>query len=187
MAEEKRAESVVSTPAKTKKKSEARKLADVFVAEDAKNVGSYMWLDVVVPSVKKMLADLVSDGINMLLFGGTGRSKSETRNSANYVSYRSYSDKRDDRHSYSESRSRNRFDYDDIIFPNRAEAEKVLDGLDAIIDKYGVARVGDLYDLADITAPYTSYNYGWTSMRNAEVARVRDGYVIKLSRAVPID
>ena len=56
-----------------------------------------------------------------------------------------------------------------------------------MIDRYGVVRVDDMYDMAGLTAPYTSHRYGWTSVRNAESVRVRDGYIIKMPRAVPID
>ena len=59
--------------------------------------------------------------------------------------------------------------------------------MNEIIDRYGVVTVADLYDMADLSAPYTSNKYGWTSVRNVEIGRVRDGYVLKLSRAMPID
>ena len=38
-----KAEKVVSGPVKRKKKSEASKLKDVFISEDATNVKSYSW------------------------------------------------------------------------------------------------------------------------------------------------
>ena len=41
-AEEKKIEKVVSGTVKTKKKSEIKKLTDVFVSEDASNVKSYI-------------------------------------------------------------------------------------------------------------------------------------------------
>ena len=56
-----------------------------------------------------------------------------------------------------------------------------------VIEQYEVVSVSDLYDMADLVAPHTGNRYGWTDLRNAEVIRVRDGYVIKLPRALPID
>ena len=58
--------------------------------------------------------------------------------------------------------------------------------MDEIIDMYGRVSVADLYDLVGITGNYTDNNYGWTNLASAEPIRVRDGYVIKLPKAMPI-
>jgi hypothetical protein len=44
-----------------------------------------------------------------------------------------------------------------------------------------------MYDMADLTAPFTGNKYGWTDIRGASVERVYDGYIIKLPRAMPIE
>ena len=180
---EKKVTKVVKGNTKTKKKSSVSKFTDVFISEDAVNVKSYVIMDVLVPAVKKAISDIVTDGIDMILFGETGRTKKRS-NSSGYVSYRNYSDRdrRDDRRGRS-----TRFDYDDIVFERRGDAEAVLDNMDAVIEKYGFVTVLDMYDMADRSAPYTSKNYGWTSVRSAEVVRVREGYIIKLPKAMPID
>ena len=59
--------------------------------------------------------------------------------------------------------------------------------MDEIIDTYGIVTIADFYDLAGVTGDYTTNNYGWTNIRNAEVVRVRDGYIIKMPKAMPID
>lgn len=181
-AEKKKVTKVAS--GKTKKKKEIHKLTDVFISEDIHNVKSYVMMDVLIPAIKKAISDIVTNGIDMILYGESGRTKK--RSNVDYASYRSYYDKRDDRRE-SKSTSR-RFDYDEVIFESRGEAEAVRDQMEAVIDQYGVVTVADLYDMADLTAPpYTSTKYGWTSIRYAEVARTRDGYIIKLPRAMPID
>ena len=63
----------------------------------------------------------------------------------------------------------------------------MLTQMEATIDKYGFVTIADMYDLANLTSNYTDNKYGWMNVRNAEVIRARDGYVIKLPRAVPID
>lgn len=72
------------------------------------------------------------------------------------------------------------------MFETRGEADAVIDQMGAVIDQYNVVTVADMYDMADLTAPYTSNKYGWTSIRDARVERVRDGYVIKMPKARPI-
>lgn len=184
---EKRVQKVVSGKVTTKK-NDGRKLADIFVSEDVSNVKSYLFMDVLVPAVKKLISDVARDGVDMLLYGRTGVS-SKGKSSSN-VSYRKYyDDRRDDRYSGNNS-NRNRFDYDDLGFERRGDAEVVLDHLIAIAEEYGIARVADLYDLADVTAPYTSNRYGWTkeALRNVHANRSRDGkYILDLPKAMQID
>ena len=181
--EEKRAEKVVHGKVKTQK-NDVRKLTDVFISEDVANVKNYILLDVLVPSIKKAIYDIVVNSLDMSLFGGRGGGKRPT---ADKVSYRDYNgaSRRDDR-SYSSSRTTSGYSYDDIVLETRGEAEAVLSRMDEIMEEYEIVRVADLYDLVGITGDYTDNKYGWTNIRNAEVVRVRDGYKIKMPRALPI-
>jgi hypothetical protein len=182
--ERQKLEKVVSGTAKVKKKGATRKFTDVFISEDASNVKTYIISDVLVPAAKKLVSDIVRDGIEMLLYGSTGGSSKRSSRTP-YVSYDRFSDRRDDRRYSSEPRAR--FDYNDIVFETRGEAEIVRSQMDDVIDRYGFVTVADMYDLAGLTEPYTSNKYGWTNIRNAEPIRVRDGYILKLPRPVPID
>ena len=74
----------------------------------------------------------------------------------------------------------------DIILESRVEAEDVISRMKEIIETYGFVRVTDLYDLVGITGDYTDNKYGWTNIRGAEPVRVRDGYMLKLPKAVPL-
>lgn len=183
-AERKKVDKVVTGKVKTKKKSEMSKFKDVFISEDVRNVKSYIFMDVLVPAVKKALSDIVKDGVDMMLYGETKPRKSGS-GSASYVSYRDYSnrDRRDDRRS---THSRTVYDIDDIVIDNRGEADEVLERMDELMDTYGIVSVADYYDLVGETCAYTDNKYGWTSLRTAEVVRVRDGYKISLPRPKPI-
>ena len=168
----------------TKKKNNVRKLTDTFVSEDIQNVKSYVLMDVLVPAIKKAISDIVTNGVDMILYGESGRSTRKTN--ASTVSYRNYYDnRRDDR--YSSSRTRTGYSYDDVVLETRSEAEDVLTRMDELSDTYGVVSVADMYDLVGISCNYTDNKYGWTNLRNAEPVRVRDGYMLKLPKALPID
>ena len=180
---EKKVEKIVNGTVKTKKKSEAGKIKDLFISEDIQNVKSYILMDVLVPAAKKALKDIVVDGIEMILYGSTGHSSK--RSDASRISYRSYYDRRDDRRD--NNRTRSGYSYDDIILESRGEAEEVLARMDELIEAYGMASVADLYDLVGITGRYTDHKYGWTNVRNAEPVRVRDGYMLKLPKVLPLD
>ena len=85
------------------------------------------------------------------------------------------------------ARTRSVFDYDDIIFEKRGEAEDVLSRMDELISTYHMASVADLFEFAGLTGPYTGNRYGWTDIRSASVVRTKDGYMLKLPRALPLD
>ena len=188
---EKRAEKVVQGKVKVKKKNEVRKFADVFVAEDTRNVKDYLLMEVAIPAIKNTIIDLITNGINMLLNGDTSRSSGSRKRSGDYVSYRDYSnrDRDRDRRDRYDSGHRGRFDLDDLVFGSRRDAEATLEQMDEMIDRYGIATVLDLYESADLggSAPWTANKYGWSSLRSADVIKVRDGYVIKLPKAMPLD
>ena len=179
---DKKIEKVVRGKVKTKPRSGMSKITDVFISEDASNVKSYIVMDVLVPAVKKAISDIVRDGIDMILYG---ESRSRKSNSSSYVSYRDYS-RSDDRDRFRDSRTRSGYNHDDIILESRGEAEEVLTRMDELIDTYGVVSVADLYDLIGKSCEYTDNKYGWTNIRNAEPIRVRDGYMLKLPKALPI-
>lgn len=182
---ERKLEKVVNGETKTRKKSEIKKFANIFVPEDTENVKSYILMDVIVPGIKNAIADVVS----IMLFGEAGRLGRGGRGDRSKISYQKYyRDDRDDRRDYSRPRSAAGFDYDDILFETRGDADLVLDQLESAIANYGIASVADLYDLAGITCrSYTANKYGWTDIRSAKVVRVRDGYILQLPRTVQIN
>lgn len=178
----KRAEKIVRGKVKTKK-NEVRRLTDIFISEDAANVKNHILMDVLVPSIKKTIYDIVVNTLDMSLFGGRGGKRS----TADRVSYREYSSSsRRDERVHGGVRTTSGYSYDDIILETRGEAEAVLSRMDEIMEEYQIVRVADLYDLVGITGEHTDNKYGWTNIRNAEVVRVRDGYTIKMPRALPI-
>ena len=180
--EKKRVEKIVKGRVKTKKKSEVSKFVNNFISEDTKDLKSWMVMDILIPSIKNTISEMVRTGIDIILFGEGGR-RGKSSN-ASYVSYRSYSDRRDDsRRSIDAGRVRSGYSYDDIILESRGEAEDVLARMDEIIEEYGMVSVADLYDLVGKPCNYTDNKYGWKNIRNAEASRVRDGYMLKLPKA----
>lgn len=181
---EKKLDKVVTGAAKTKKKSEARRLLNIFAPDDAENVKSSILSDVIVPGVKAAIADVIS----IVLFGDTGRIGSRKSGGSRIAYQKYYDDRRDDRREYGRPRAAVGFEYDDIIFETRGDADLVLDQLESAIAKYEVASVADLYDLAGVTCRnYTANRYGWSDIQSAKVVRTSEGYVIRLPRAVQIN
>lgn len=180
---EKKVEKIVKGTVKSKKKNGIDKLKDNFISEDAANIKTYVVMDVLIPAVKKAICDIVKNGVDMILYGESGRSN---RRPSEYVSYdRRYLDRGDPRF-YKADRARIGYSYDDIILETRGEAEDVLARMDELIEIYGMVSVADLYDLVGITGNYTDNKYGWTNIRNAEPVHVRDGYMLRLPKVTSL-
>ena len=176
---EKKLERVITGTAKTRKKSEVRKIASTFLPEDVASVRNYILMDVVIPGIKNAIADVVS----VMLFNETGRVGGRKGGNSKISYQRCYDDRRD----YGRPKNLEGFDYDDIIFETRGDADLVLDQLESVIASYGIASVADLYDLAGVTCrSYVANKYGWTDIRNAKVVRIRDGYILQLPKTVQI-
>lgn len=185
----KKVDKVVSGSVKTKKKSSISKFADTFIEEDKDTVVGYLLSEVLIPSFKKMVSDTIKTGIDKMLYGDAEVSRSNSP--ASKISYSKYYN---DKSSYSRSSStapvanrRDTYEYNNIVLETRGDAEAVLMGMDDIIAKYEIVSVADLYDLVGIAGSYTDYKYGWTDIRSARIERVRDGYVIRMPKALPLD
>lgn len=192
---EKRVQQVVKNPVKIKK-NEVRRLADIFISEDVANVKEYIFMDVLVPAIKKAIYDIVTNGIDMFLYGGNGRSTNP--NNGGKVSYRNYYDQknRNVTPSYrgSEStKSGSSFDYMDISFDTRRDAELVLNELQGAINRFGYATVNDLYDsipesmLPSTFVPFTGAKHGWINLSGVRAVNVQGRWILNLPKAVPID
>lgn len=172
--------SVKQVASGTKKKSKLKKLTDIFVPEDVDDVKSYVLWDIVFPSIKATLFDILK------MFLGDEH-YSSSRNSSR-TSYRSYYDKVN-KHEVRDTRTRLGYGYDNVVVDTRGEAELVLDQMKEMAEMYDMVSVADLYEMVGITGDSTDYRYGWTSadIRRISVVRVRDGYLLKLPRALPLN
>ena len=177
--EREKVEKVITGTAKTKKKNAFGSL----ISEDAASVKGYIFSDVLMPALQKLVVDIVKDGIDIVIYGGTRRDKNDRGSfRGNYVNYSRYSDRERDRDSV-----RPRYQVDEIILDNRTDAEMVLDTLEDMIDRYGEVPVAAFYEMVNMPSSHTDEKYGWTSMANARIDRVRDGYSLRMPRVRPLD
>lgn len=168
--------------AKLKKKSEFQKIAETFVAEDLNKVKNAVLTDVIVPAVKKVISDIVTNGIDMLLYGEVRHNKTTTTSKIGYNSIYNSQSKSDS----TRTTRGGSYIYNDIILSTRGEAEEVLNQMSEIIGTYGTVSVADLCEIVGVTGEYTDNKYGWADIRDAYVERKSDGYMLKLPRALPI-
>lgn len=182
--EEKKVEKVISGSASVQKKSELRRFADIFVSEDAGDVKDYLIWDILVPSIRQGLHDMITSVADMVF--GKGRTTGSTTSGASRVNYRAYYEP-ETRSRPGQTVARTGYAFDDIVVDSRGEAETVLQQMDDLIANYGLVSVADLYDLVGINGSYTDNRYGWTNIASAKVIRVPTGYMLKLPKVMPLD
>lgn len=159
------------------------------------SVWGYILHDILLPAAKDTITDVVSQGIERMVYG-EGRSTSRrtgTRPSgtSGYVSYNRYSQPTSQREQSRTltRRARASHDFQDIILATRAEAEAVIDALYDLVNKYDQATVADLYGLVGIPAEFTDENWGWRDISRLGQGpkRVSEGYWLPLSKPEPLD
>ena len=192
----KKVEKVIEGTVLRRKKPLSKRFSEMFIGGDSRTVSAYLFYDVLMPAAKDTIADVMTQGVERMLFGetrSTSRRAGNRRGNSGYVSYNRYSastppwePRRDEPRSPSR-RSRATHNFDEIILSTRVEAEEVIDRLFDLVARYESATVADLYELAGVTGSYTDDKWGWTDIRGAGVTRVRNGYLLDIPKPEPLD
>lgn len=175
-----RMKSVVKSSTNAKKPSIVRKVWNAFFPEDVESMKDYILLDVIIPALK----DAAEDTFHATIRGvGSPRKKTRYDHVSSKVSYAS-----DDRRRTDYTNRRNAiFNYDEVIFDTRDDAEIVLTTMEEALAAYEEVTVLDFYDLSGRTIENAmAARYGWTDLSNARVVRGFDGYYIQLPKAKPL-
>ena len=162
-----------------------------FLKDDANDIGEFIWNEIIKPTMKKLVYDVITDSIGMLLGQDT---KSYSKNKYNkYRSYTYYDDydwpapsSRYDRFSYGgyEERSKKA---KTIAFKTEEDANEVLHLMNERIRKYGRCSIMTLNDLAGVESEYTDEDWGWSNLSTAKIVHTSNGYELRLPKARPFD
>lgn len=157
-----------------------------FVETTMSNIHPMDIYEDILGTLKKATWDIFTGILDNILWpGGEGAPKKKDGK----TSYSSYynnknSQKTSSKASYNTTKTeRRKCNYDDIIAGTRVEAEEIRRKLIDTLDEYHTVSVGDLYDAAEIDCPHSYYSYGWTSLDELEIVRVRNGFLISLPPA----
>ena len=161
--------------ARVKRESTARKVVGEIIREDARSVGETVLWDVVIPTVKNLISDTVTRGIESMLYGDA-----RPRSKNTYSDYSGYSRPKGSRDRPAERRSARHAEPErnEIIFDSRSDANDVIDRMSDLIDQYGQASLADLNALIGASSNFIDDNWGWTDMGSFDVRQVRDGFML---------
>lgn len=167
-----------------KSRSSLKELTDGFIQEDAATVRNSLWFDILIPAAKKTIYDMAMGALEMFFYGGSGGAPAKSR--MDRVSWR-------DNSASAKTKSPERvhpsgnYRFEEVLYPSRADAERALDVMIEILDRYQVCTVSDLYSASDITGSYTDNNYGWDDISSAKIVRFNDGWLLKLPKPQPLN
>ena len=181
---EKKVDAVVTGKVQTKKKGLMTKVAELFTPDDISEFKDYVINDLLIGNGRQFLLDT---GCKILeeLFGGSQPNKSSVTK-ISYGSYYKGNNQQDRRRAVRPANPR--VEYEDLVFESRSDAERVLNGMDDILDNYPTVSIADLFELASIsTNNYNLRSYGWRDISDAKVIRIREGFLLQMPKAIPLD
>lgn len=176
-------ESVVSGKVIKRKKPLGRRFINTFFAGDG--VMGYLGKEVLLPALQNLITDFVTQGVNRAVYGDAAPART-TRGSAprTHVSYNQPSSIVRPATSTPATRrpvtQPSAFDIGDLIVGSKIEADMICEKLYETVEEYGAATVANLNDLIGQTSAYTDHKWGWTDLERLSIAKIREGFLIKL-------
>ena len=184
---------------KVSKANVIKKAGSAIIAEDGGTVKNYILTQVIIPTLKKTLVDIVQNGISILVYGtatGFNRPLNGYGNSWNNQSNGYFNNIYARPNTYMSYGSgprpaqqvpMNTTGLNDIVFETQGDAEAVLSLMNEILAEYGRVSIADYYSASGQPASnYTDNNFGWTDLYDARVIRSYSGWQVRLPRPRPI-
>lgn len=201
--DEKKVKQVVTGKVITRKPTLTRRLGSVLFGAEAKQSWLAVAQDVILPAVRDMAADAISQGAERLIYGeprsrprrgplfsggfqGSNVSYNRYSSTSNPVGRAAGREQAEARRPISRT-ARATHNFDEIILATRAEAEGVLEQLFELLSRYEQVTVSDLYESVGVTGEWTDEKYGWTDLRGSDITRIREGYLLNLPKPEPIN
>lgn len=183
-------EKKVIAKAKVQKKSAIKEALRTFFVQDLPEIAEHLVVNVAIPAAKNAITDMVTQGIQQLLYGEVDPRRRPT---SGYTSYSSSS--RNNRgNSYYRSQESNRRDQrqpkpsnvEDLVFDTRGDAVDVIEYVAESIEEYGQVSVADLMSSVGIQPRYTDERWGWTTTDAFEIRQIREGWLVSADRPEPL-
>lgn len=192
-------EKVVTSEVIVKKRTLGQRFHDTFIKADFRTVAHGVFSDVLLPAAINMIYDAVNKATGRMLFG---EAASRRMMYGGYGAPRvTYNRPMTPGYGYSSLPVRTAPPVselprtaslrpgpgrDNFILTSKEEAELVLERLNDIIDTYGQASVADLNDLVGFPTTHIDNKWGWYFLGDTQVLQVREGFLINLPQAEPI-
>lgn len=197
-------EKVIQGEVVKRKKPVGRRIRETFTTDDAQSVGQFVLMDVIVPTVKDLIFEIVTQSLSRTMYGAVGHRAinrlaqgPRAQHTPGFVQYNVMSKPQQagpgnlramapDGPATS-ARGQSVHSFDELVFTNRGEADFVLERLMDVLRDYQVVVVSELYDLIGRPSTHADHKWGWFSLMGAGVHQINGGYVLTLPKPVAID
>ena len=159
----------VSEPATVVKKS--------GLANDLRNISSYLFSDVLLPILKDGITQVFTNGLEMMLYGDEAPRRSRVQ-SYGRAPRRDYARQAPSRRTYRSTREH--LEPEAIYYASISDAKLVLGEMQSIVAEHGVCTVGDMYTLSGVKASPIQHSYGWDDLSGARTVYDINGYYIDI-------
>jgi hypothetical protein len=165
------------------------------IMSDVVDIFGGLWTDILKPSLKKTIVEFISIGAERAIYRDEADddyyySRSGRRRDYNSISRRSSSSYRgsSNRNTRTAGSPRSRYDVNEVIFDNYADAEAVIDVLNEQLDRYDQVSIGEYYSACNLSPVSTDFNRGWYDLRDVEIVKAGRGkWTIEFPKASPLD
>lgn len=189
-AQDKQVKKVVVGEVVRRKKPLSKRMREMFTGEEDGSIGEYVLVDMIIPALKDLIADVIIGSTERKLFGqasGRRHRRPGGNGPANRFAYDQVgrnpvgrASGRDEGRGLSRN-ARARHDFDEIVIPTRPEAEEVLTQMFDLIDRYNEVSVAEFFELVGVPGNFADRRHGWTDLRGSRVSRANGGgYVLDL-------
>lgn len=170
-------------------------IKELFIKNDLKTVGTYIFKDVMVPSILDFVVNSVTDAAN-LMFKGSTRPVSSCQ-PVNYNGILKRNTPVANEQSYKNVQSQQTTQYSDLSFARRDFAERLMLRVQEEVAQYGILSCSGLYDLANnefanepgyvnLRTSWTMEKYGWTDIRPMKVIQEGSQYILAMPKVVAL-
>lgn len=139
------------------------------------------------PAVKKVVVDMVTSSINMLIYKTPNNPNQPWNNGyTNYASSKqsykpAYTNYAQPSQPYGHNPVNTKLNgIEQFVISTHGEAYEVLEYMRSIISEYGQASVADYYELVGGRPNFIDHSYGWFNLASAHVRASRGGFIIEL-------
>jgi len=182
---------VATGSVKEVKESAFKRFKNNFFGSDVNSVMGYITTEVLLPALKDLIVDTTSKGMERMMYGEvrSKRSRSDGRTKYSYdspINVRSRPAHGGPRVAQAGAQRGRRHMVGEVYLASRADAERVLETMSELVEKYNVASVADLYSLIQHPTNYIDNNWGWTELMFANIVQTHDGWLLDLPPVEPI-
>lgn len=188
--EPKHIDRVTSVDPIRRKKSLGKRFKSTFVGGSAKIAVEYMITEVIIPAIQETLIDAFQGGIERLIRGESRprRAPSGYSNVGHVAYNRMSAPVRSDPPRTLSRRARSRHDFDEIVIPDRREAQEVIERMYDVLSRYDVVTVSDFYAMIGVQSAHTDHKWGWRNLAGTRAVRLGSGgYLLDLPEPEALD